>query len=183
MELLRQGVPFVVHSGLRFFEQAHIRDVLSYLRLIYNPNDELSFVVPLNCMRALETPPRISFGGNWHPCARHALGRFRGAWSKPCCRLWAREPKGVQRFVDVVGSLAQPEMLKAPDEMIRTLLDAFYGDYLEQKRKRQREAGRHPAAADYAAGYEDLSSFMNDWLWWRNSLRKIPKGPTRKKKV
>ena len=43
VELLRQGVPFVVHSGLRFFEQAHIRDVLAYLRLIYNPNDELSF--------------------------------------------------------------------------------------------------------------------------------------------
>ena len=51
VELLRQGIPFIVHSGLRFFEQAHIRDVLAYLRLVYNPNDELSFRRAVNCTK------------------------------------------------------------------------------------------------------------------------------------
>jgi len=43
VELTRRGIPFRVRSGLRFFEQAHIKDVLSYLRFIYNPLDELGF--------------------------------------------------------------------------------------------------------------------------------------------
>ncbi|MBI5188358.1 MAG: ATP-dependent helicase [Nitrospirae bacterium] len=43
MELQRKGIPFEVRSGLKFFEQAHIKDVLSFLRVIVNPYDELSW--------------------------------------------------------------------------------------------------------------------------------------------
>jgi DNA helicase-2/ATP-dependent DNA helicase PcrA len=32
-----------VQSGVRFFEQAHIKDVVSYLRVIVNPRDELAW--------------------------------------------------------------------------------------------------------------------------------------------
>jgi DNA helicase-2/ATP-dependent DNA helicase PcrA len=32
VELTRRGIPFAVRSGLRFFEQAHVKDVVSYLR-------------------------------------------------------------------------------------------------------------------------------------------------------
>jgi len=39
-ELVARGVNYSVRSGLRFFEQAHIKDVLSYLRIIVNPRDE-----------------------------------------------------------------------------------------------------------------------------------------------
>jgi len=43
MELQRRGIPFEVRSGLKFFEQAHIKDVLSFLRVVINPYDELSW--------------------------------------------------------------------------------------------------------------------------------------------
>lgn len=43
MELTRQQIPFVITSGLRFFEQAHVKDIASFLRLAVNPNDEVSF--------------------------------------------------------------------------------------------------------------------------------------------
>ena len=39
-ELVSRGIPYSVRSGLRFFEQAHIKDVLSYLRIMANPRDE-----------------------------------------------------------------------------------------------------------------------------------------------
>ncbi len=39
-ELVSRGIPYSVRSGLRFFEQAHIKDVLSYLRIVANPRDE-----------------------------------------------------------------------------------------------------------------------------------------------
>ena len=33
-ELVTRGIPYTVRSGLRFFEQAHIKDVLAYLRIV-----------------------------------------------------------------------------------------------------------------------------------------------------
>jgi DNA helicase-2/ATP-dependent DNA helicase PcrA len=39
-ELVSRGVPYTVRSGLRFFEQAHIKDVLAYCRILVNPRDE-----------------------------------------------------------------------------------------------------------------------------------------------
>ena len=43
MELTRRNVPFRITSGIRFFEQAHIKDVAAYLKLMVNPLDELAF--------------------------------------------------------------------------------------------------------------------------------------------
>ena len=42
-ELLARGIPYTVRSGLRFFEQAHIKDVLAQLRIVVNPRDEASW--------------------------------------------------------------------------------------------------------------------------------------------
>ncbi len=43
LELTRRNIPFLITSGIRFFEQAHIKDVAAYLKLITNPGDELAF--------------------------------------------------------------------------------------------------------------------------------------------
>ena len=43
VELTRRNVPYEVRSGLRFFEQRHIKDVLAHLRFIGNPRDEVAF--------------------------------------------------------------------------------------------------------------------------------------------
>jgi DNA helicase-2/ATP-dependent DNA helicase PcrA len=43
LELTRRGIPYTVRSGVRFFEQAHIKDVVSYLRLTANPRDEMAW--------------------------------------------------------------------------------------------------------------------------------------------
>ena len=43
MELTRQDIPYIITSGVRFFEQAHIKDVCSLLRVLENPEDEIAF--------------------------------------------------------------------------------------------------------------------------------------------
>jgi len=43
LELTRHNIPFSITSGIRFFEQAHIKDLTAYLKLVHNPRDELSF--------------------------------------------------------------------------------------------------------------------------------------------
>jgi DNA helicase II / ATP-dependent DNA helicase PcrA len=41
--LVQRGITYEVRSGLRFFEQAHIKDVLAYLRIVVNPRDEAAW--------------------------------------------------------------------------------------------------------------------------------------------
>ena len=43
IELMKRNIPYIMRGGVRFFEQAHIKDVLAYLKIINNPDDELSF--------------------------------------------------------------------------------------------------------------------------------------------
>ena len=43
LELTKRNIPFSITSGIRFFEQAHIKDVTAWLKLVTNPLDELAF--------------------------------------------------------------------------------------------------------------------------------------------
>ncbi len=43
LELTRRNIPFSITSGIRFFEQAHVKDVAAFLKFISNARDELSF--------------------------------------------------------------------------------------------------------------------------------------------
>jgi DNA helicase-2/ATP-dependent DNA helicase PcrA len=43
MELTSRNIPFQITSGLRFFEQQHIKDVAAFLRFVTNRKDEVSF--------------------------------------------------------------------------------------------------------------------------------------------
>src|SRR5207244_13484221 len=43
LERYRRGSPYQITSGIRFFEQAHIKDVTSFIRLVANPRDEVAF--------------------------------------------------------------------------------------------------------------------------------------------
>ncbi|MCF7854250.1 MAG: UvrD-helicase domain-containing protein [Candidatus Pacebacteria bacterium] len=43
LELQRATIPFQVRGGVRFFEQAHVKDLLAYLRIIHNPHDETAW--------------------------------------------------------------------------------------------------------------------------------------------
>ena len=43
LALQHHNIPFVIRSGIRFFEKAHIKDMLAFLRVLHNPRDELSW--------------------------------------------------------------------------------------------------------------------------------------------
>lgn len=53
MELTRNQIPYVITSGIRFFDQAHIRDLIAHLRIIHNPNDTPA------CTRLLTQLPKV----------------------------------------------------------------------------------------------------------------------------
>jgi len=40
---LQFGIPYQVIGGIKFYDRAEIKDILAYLKFLYNPNDETSF--------------------------------------------------------------------------------------------------------------------------------------------
>ena len=126
MELARRGIPFVVRSGVRFFEQAHIKDVLAHLRFVQNPQDELSF------KRIVKLVPGIGAAG------ADAL------WTQvEECALQGRDPRAqVESFAAAVPPKARTglralgaalrslvSLRSQPSEMIRCVLHE--GGYAE----------------------------------------------------
>jgi DNA helicase-2/ATP-dependent DNA helicase PcrA len=49
---MRSGIPYTIVGGLKFYARAEVKDILSYLRLILNEDDELSLD------RIINVPPR-----------------------------------------------------------------------------------------------------------------------------
>lgn len=49
--LIKSGLPYVMVGGQKFYDRKEIRDVLAYLRVIYNPNDALSLLRIINVPR------------------------------------------------------------------------------------------------------------------------------------
>ena len=50
--LLARGLPFMVLGGVAFFQRMEVKDMLGYLRVIFNPEDDVAL------LRIINTPPR-----------------------------------------------------------------------------------------------------------------------------
>ena len=51
-ELNGRGIPYIIYGGFRFFERAEIKDMIAYLRITVNPDDDAAFE------RTINNPPR-----------------------------------------------------------------------------------------------------------------------------
>lgn len=54
--LMREAVPYRVLAGLRFYDRKEIKDIVAYLRVIHNPNDDMS-------LRRIINEPKRGIGG------------------------------------------------------------------------------------------------------------------------
>ncbi len=78
--LRRERIPYVMSGGQSFFDKAEIKDIISYLRLIANEDDDPAFI------RAVTTPRR-GIG----QATLEVLGEFSGQWQ---CSLFEAVFKG-----------------------------------------------------------------------------------------
>ncbi len=160
LELTRRGIPYEVRSGVRFFEQAHIKDVVAYLRLLVNPRDELAW------KRVLKLIPKI---GN----ATAARVWERLAYvPEPLAMVRAEDfasvlPKGAQggwrEFVELVKMMLEPDALNNPAKQIELVLARGYLDYLQasyENAEAREEDLRQ--LANFAARFDSTETFLSE---------------------
>lgn len=46
--LMKYGIPYTIVGGLKFYDRKEIKDILAYLRVIFNPNDTISLLRIIN---------------------------------------------------------------------------------------------------------------------------------------
>jgi DNA helicase-2/ATP-dependent DNA helicase PcrA len=161
-ELARRGIPFVVRSGVRFFEAAHIKDVLAHLRFARNPGDELAL------KRALRITPGI--GTATADAVWNALQSRRRGGAGSVDELLAPDvagqvpPKGRAGYARVAGvlkKLARPPTCDLPGEAIELVLAEGYEDYLKAEfLNADARVEDVRQLAEYARGYEDTEQFL-----------------------
>ena len=158
LELTRRNIPFSITSGIRFFEQAHIKDVAAYLKFISNPTDELSFkrLVQLlpgvggkgagklwakfsEAVQGLATAPSVGGATSLSPQTA-ASGDKTVAAPRPLATALqscaASVPKKTAtswaQFVATVAQMEAPEVRSQPAKVIELAVEAGYEEYLQE---------------------------------------------------
>ncbi len=165
LELGRRGIPFVVRSGVRFFEQAHIKDVLAILRWVDNPKDELAFKRLVKLFVGLGSAAADAL---WDALALEAA---KGQDSRvvfthrDLSRLVPPKGRtGLERARALLSELCAPALFSAPAQLIQRILDE--GALKEHLRTRypnfQAREDDVAQLASYALEFESLSDFVQD---------------------
>ena len=163
MTLARMKVPFRITSGVGVFEQIHTKDVLSYLRLLVNPTDELSFSRFVTLLPGVgETSARKyweKLGRMFDPksaASREALGNILG---KKALAVW---PPLAKCLEGAEGHLRA----NAIGLVISDFVDFFYEDHArsvwEPEDAEDRLADIQELAAQIAGAENGLEGFLQD---------------------
>ncbi len=158
MELTGRGVPYAVRGGPRFFEQAHLKDSMAFLRVVDNPRDELSW------RRLLKLYPKVGDGtagkvfalltSKGDPLAAAMNDAIAKELPKPARAFWPQ-------LSSLLRTLAMPSFRERPGESVRTVLDSDYSTYLEETypnaRSRKEDLRQF---AEYARRYESTRELL-----------------------
>jgi DNA helicase II / ATP-dependent DNA helicase PcrA len=170
MELTRRNIPFQITSGLRFFEQAHIKDVCSYLKLAINPQDELAFkrivlMMPKVGAATASKLWRKLDGGGGEADGPMLSGTAVSGLNylailkdvpKPAQKEW-------EQFASIMKELRAEKVVNHPTDMIRIVMEAGYEDYLQTKFENYLSRREDiEQLANYASRFDKTEDFLAD---------------------
>jgi DNA helicase-2/ATP-dependent DNA helicase PcrA len=160
LELSRENIPYVLTSGVRFFEQAHIKDVCTPVRLVVRPSDRLAFTRLLCLLPRIGERTAIKI---WDKLGRvfplddpRALAGIQDLLPAPAREAW--------RPVADMFQTARDEHLHArPGEIILRFAKAFYDAYanthFDSYERRIEEINELVA---FSGRYRDGEAFINE---------------------
>jgi DNA helicase-2/ATP-dependent DNA helicase PcrA len=150
LELSRLQIPYQITSGVRFFEQAHIRDLVALLRFVYNPSD----VAAWNRIAVLLPKVGDKNAQKLHAAALDHARLMQQDFINALATddVASKVPKDArEEWPKFVASLQQvKEMMRTmkPHNAVEIAIDGWYGDYLKG------------AFSNYVSRLDDLKSMI-----------------------
>jgi len=158
MELSRRLIPYEIRSGVRFFEQAHIKDVIAYLKVVTNSRDELSW------KRMLKLYPKVGEKTASEVWARigtapNPLDVFLRGWNAGSRALAG----SLESLRGVLRLISGESMKHNPSESIRLIVERGYADYARSKfPNSQARLDDLEQLSQYALRYDDVEEFLDE---------------------
>ena len=155
LELNKRNIPYEMRGGLRFFEQAHIKDIVSHLKLLHNPHDELSWLRLLRLQSGIGT---VTAGRIWQ--AVRDLSTLTAMVRSDAAAKVGRN--GWREVTTLLTKLADIGTANV-SALIQQVLNSGYHSYVvanfENAADRLDDLKQ---LVDFAAGYTALETFLAD---------------------
>jgi DNA helicase-2/ATP-dependent DNA helicase PcrA len=156
----RVGTRYRVVGGFSFYQRAEVKDAISYLRLLLNPDDDLAL------LRILNTPPRGIGKATEEALRELAARRNTSLWN--ALEEMAAAKAMLRDFRNLILGLRAEVEKATPAELLRLILDRTgYIDQLEQRDNVEDTARAENlqelvnALAEQTERGEDLSEFLD----------------------
>lgn len=155
MELLKRDIPYEYRGGLKLFERAHIKDVVSFLRVQHNAKDDQAW------KRLLLMQPGIGEVMADKLSASFAQAESLSALLSAPQSLSVKAQIGWDALRAIFMAFAPHA--DSPSELIRTVAASSYQLYLEREHPNWRDRLEDiEQFASFAEQYKDLTSFLGD---------------------
>jgi DNA helicase-2/ATP-dependent DNA helicase PcrA len=160
VELARRNIPFVKFGGLKFMEAAHVKDVMSVLRIFENPYDELAWFRVLQLINGVgaATARRVM-------TELGVRGGHDGGEATPLTRLLEAPPPVPRPAVDEIESFraAVADCREATPpvqvERVRTFFEPIFLRVYDAPAARLRDVEQ---LEQIASGYSSRAAFLAD---------------------
>jgi DNA helicase-2/ATP-dependent DNA helicase PcrA len=127
LELSRRGIPYQITSGIRFFEQAHIKDVISFVRFVANPRDEVAFYRMVKLLPGIGNRTAENLWQVWS--AGMTDGKQKFGERLLAMNVSAKSKKMWTQLAHTLDEIAPDGDPNPPSEMITSVLEAIYDNY------------------------------------------------------
>ena len=125
---VQYGIPYKIVGGVRFYDRKEIKDILAYLRLLYQPEDRISFDRIINTpTRGIGTKSLQQFSA-WQ---QHNAFSLEEALSQvgQCDSLTPKARSGITGFYDMILELREKAQDLTVSELIETVINKI--NYLQ----------------------------------------------------
>ncbi|MDQ0272927.1 DNA helicase PcrA [Cytobacillus purgationiresistens] len=131
--LLKSNIEYAIVGGIKFYDRKEIKDILAYLRLIANPDDDISL------QRVINVPKRGIGSGSIDKIANfatmHDLTMFEALDSIELIGLSPKTTKSAREFRDLVKNYTQMQEYLSVTELVEEILDkSGYKDMLKAEK-------------------------------------------------
>ena len=170
--LARKGIAYRTYGGVKFFQKAHVKDLLAYLKVIYNSRDEHAWQRIATLQQGLGP---AGFSKLWLKLKKHEDPLYAAlqGFESP-----GRGKAGWENLLDLLSALQKMGAAHVP-QLITTVMDLNYDHILRQNYPDQYEERLRgiERLAIYAERFETLDLFLES-LALEESLFADPTGGT-----
>lgn len=131
--LMKSNIDYTIVGGIKFYDRKEIKDILAYLRLIANPDDDISL------LRVINVPKRGIGSTSMDKIARYAqendLSLFQALEEADFIGLSPKITKAVLEFRDLIKGYTQMQEYLSVTELVEEVLDkSGYRDMLKAEK-------------------------------------------------